>query len=101
RLPTQLEALEAVPVTMRLAAWPALAVAAVLASAPSADAAWSRQRIGPTAASTFAETALAGNEHGDAAIVFEEPRGLSVAVARAGGDFGRSRSIPGSAGERD
>jgi hypothetical protein len=71
----------------------AVLVVAFLAAASPARAAWQRQRIATEGVSYIAP-ALAGNERGDAALVFRRGAAVYVAVARPGGDLGRARKIP-------
>src|SRR4051794_36065770 len=79
---------------MRLAAWLLAAVALALATASPA-AAWTRQRVA-NSDYDYGGAVLAGNERGNAALVFDGTAGLYVAVAEPGRDFGRPRLVPRS-----
>jgi hypothetical protein len=77
----------------------ALAMVALAAASP-AEAVWSHERVASGAAD-YGEVALAANERGDAALLFERRPGLSLALARPGGNFGRPRAVPRVGDESD
>jgi hypothetical protein len=78
---------------MRLAAWLLAAMGLALAAASPAGAAWKRQLVAKDGVYDTAP-ALAGNERGDAALVFRRGNAVYVAIARPSGDLGRARKIP-------
>jgi hypothetical protein len=71
-----------------------LLTAALVGAAP-AMAGWSEPQRLAVGQERFEDVALAGNTHGDAAAVWENGRGISIAFARRGRLFGAPTSIPG------
>src|SRR2546423_7536828 len=84
---------------MRLAAWLLAAMAIIALGAAPAGAAWTSQRVAQTPSGESGAPVLAGNERGDAALVFRSGSGISLALARPGREFGRPRKVPGTSNE--
>src|SRR3954468_14328570 len=74
-----------------------LAVLLVLLLAARADAAWRVETV-HRGSSGYDDVALAGNARGDAALAFELPHGIGLAIAHRGRAFRKPRRVPFSAG---
>lgn len=78
----------------------AAATLVALGSAAPCAQAWRSQRLF-TGSDFDQSVALAANGRGDAAAAFEDSRGVRLALARSGRQFGRSKRVPGSQSGRD
>src|SRR4051794_39711890 len=74
-----------------------LAVLALLLLPAPADAAWRVQTI-HAGSSGYSDVALVGNARGDAALAFELPGGIGLAIAQRGHAFGKPHKVPFSGG---